>query len=71
MKAADITDTEIYVLVAGGVRSLFAIQDHFARTRGIPEKVTKAKLAQMVNKKRLDGCACGCNGDFAMRTVTE
>lgn len=30
----------------------------------MPPKVVRAKLGQMVRKGVLDGCACGCRGDF-------
>lgn len=31
---------------------------------GVPEKVVQAKLRNMVARKKLNGCACGCRGDF-------
>lgn len=34
----------------------------------IPEKVINAKLKKMVDRGLLDGCPCGCRGDF---TVTD
>lgn len=29
-----------------------------------PEKVLRAKLAKLVKRGILDGCTCGCRGDF-------
>lgn len=32
---------------------------------GVPEKLVLAKASKMIRRGRLDGCACGCRGDFA------
>lgn len=32
----------------------------------IPPKVVRAKLARLIAKGWLDGCACGCRGDFTL-----
>ena len=69
MKASDITDERILEVMAEtrlewGVSLLYDIQKALPE---FPPKVVLAKLRQMVNKKRLDGCACGCRGDFAQR----
>lgn len=37
-------------------------------TPGAPAKLVLAKMRQMIKKGLLDGCACGCRGDF---TLTE
>ncbi len=29
-----------------------------------PPKVVKAKLKSLVKRRVIDGCACGCRGDF-------
>jgi hypothetical protein len=34
----------------------------------VPEKVLLAKLRSMVKRKVIDGCACGCRGDFTLPT---
>ncbi len=67
MKAADISDEVIKTLVASGIPSLYAIQEHLA----FPPKVVLAKIRQMVNKGRLIGCACGCRGDFEIPATPE
>ncbi len=40
-----------------------------ARFPGVPEKVVLAKLASLVRRKLIDGCACGCRGDFVLTPV--
>jgi hypothetical protein len=70
MKASDITDRAIYELVASAKvwRSnepgCLMLWDALKALPQFPPKVIKAKLRQMVAKKRLNGCACGCRGDF-------
>jgi hypothetical protein len=63
VSAKDIPDQIVHDLIRNGVNSLYAIQDGLP---GCPPKVVKAKLAQMVSKGRLIGCACGCRGDFTI-----
>lgn len=74
MKAADLDDVEVLVVVERVARETGrvnlganreAVSDHFADT---PEKVTLAKLRSLVKRGLLNGCACGCRGDF---TVTD
>jgi hypothetical protein len=31
-----------------------------------PGKVVLAKLKSMIKRKMIDGCACGCRGDFTI-----
>ena len=33
---------------------------------GIPDKLIVAKMAQMIAKGLVDGCPCGCRGDYAI-----
>jgi hypothetical protein len=35
---------------------------------GTPEKVALAKMKALIRRGLVDGCACGCRGDF---TITE
>jgi len=30
----------------------------------IPEKLIRAKMGQLIKRGLVDGCACGCRGDF-------
>jgi len=38
-----------------------------AEKLGMPEKVTLAKFRSMKRRGILDGCECGCRGDFCMK----
>jgi hypothetical protein len=35
----------------------------------VPAKVLRAKLAKLIKQGLLDGCACGCRGDFELTTA--
>lgn len=35
-----------------------------AMPAGIPEKLVLAKMRQMIRRRVVDGCTCGCRGDF-------
>jgi len=37
----------------------------------VPEKVILAKLRRLINRDVIDGCACGCRGDFRVLTTEE
>lgn len=37
-----------------------------AMPEGTPPKVGLAKMKAMIKKKLVDGCACGCRGDFVI-----
>lgn len=39
-----------------------------AMPEGTPEKLRLAKMRQMIRRGVVDGCPCGCRGDF---TITE
>ena len=73
MKARDIPDERIYDLVRQAKHPDLG-QNRSAIEEGLPafpKKVVLAKLRQMVNKGRLQGCACGCRGDFLIPGVPE
>jgi hypothetical protein len=40
------------------------IWDIEAGLADFPAKVVRAKLQSMVRRKLIDGCTCGCRGDF-------
>ncbi len=65
MKAADIKDEEIYTFIKAQNRdfgvSRWDIEKAFPQFK---PKVVFAKLQQMTRKSRLEGCPCGCRGDF-------
>ncbi len=67
MKAADISDCQVFAVV-DRIRST---ENRWTHTDDLceafptfPYKVVLAKMRQMVNKKRIGGCGCGCRGDF-------
>jgi len=31
-----------------------------------PEKLARAKMAQLIRRGLVDGCTCGCRGDFTL-----
>lgn len=33
---------------------------------GTPEKVALAKMRSLIKRKLVDGCPCGCRGDFRL-----
>ena len=39
-----------------------------AMPKGVHRHLVQAKMAQMIKKGLVSGCACGCRGDF---TITE
>ena len=49
----------------GRTRPVFTwdIADHMA---DVPPKVVMAKLRSLIKRGLLDGCACGCRGDFKL-----
>lgn len=70
-KAADLSDVDVLIAVIGrgADRSLGAcgwdVAEEFPNT---PEKVVLAKLRRLGKRKIIDGCPCGCRGDW---TLTE
>jgi len=73
MKASDITDKQIFAvidtfpLLGEGefqYRPWVMTWDFYEAFPDFPQKVIMAKLKQMVKKNRLQGCCCGCRGDF-------
>lgn len=71
MQAKDITDETMLTALAAtrgrnGVpqwSSLWDVQRHMST---IPGKVVLAKLRSMIRRKVIEGCACGCRGDFQL-----
>lgn len=37
-----------------------------AMPAGLPDKLVVAKMAQMIRKGLVDGCPCGCRGDYVI-----
>ena len=70
MQAKDITDEDALARVRAVQRGSgeLARSSWFDIEAGlppeIPRKVMRAKLASLIRRKKLKGCACGCRGDF-------
>lgn len=75
MKAADIDDRTVLAFIAqqrtqpwpNWVRRM----DVEALLPDVPPKVVLAKLRQLLKRRLLTGCGCGCRGDFEMTTAGE
>lgn len=37
----------------------------FPQGRDTPTNLFLAKMGSLIRRKKIDGCACGCRGDFA------
>lgn len=37
-----------------------------AMPKGIPVKLARAKMGQLIRRGLVDGCICGCRGDFEL-----
>jgi hypothetical protein len=37
----------------------------------IPEKIVRAKARALVRRRLIDGCTCGCRGDFEIVTASK
>ena len=66
-----VPDDEVYLALEAtrgyhspGLSVLWDIQKAMKKW---PPKVVQAKLRNMVRKRKLGGCACGCRGDFSRR----
>lgn len=69
MQAKDIPDEAFLaaVRVVNNVERRWAFYgDLMSALPGIPYKVLRAKADKLIRRGLLDGCACGCRGDFRM-----
>lgn len=72
MKAADIPDAVVFQAIdtVRAQRGTWAaIEDVAALVPDMPWKIVLAKCRQMIYKKRIDGCPCGCRGDLQRRSA--
>lgn len=69
MQAKDIPEKPILAFLASRDRSATHWQgyENSIPANGFPEKVLLAKLRAMIRKGLIDGCACGCRGDFRIK----
>lgn len=64
VQAKDVPDAVFLDRPAtGGTDSLFAVRDAHPE---FPPKVLRAKMASLVRRGLIKGCACGCRGDFTI-----
>lgn len=76
MKCKDIN--ELYILeflnnlyphVACSFGKEFTNSIHNAFTIEIPNKLLLAKMKKLIRQNLVDGCACGCRGDFEITAL--
>lgn len=76
VQAKDITDDAFIAAVqevsrrtaaAWGHKDAWANRFDVAEELGMPEKVVLAKARAIIKKGRMEGCTCGCRGDFDLR----
>lgn len=66
MKASDIEDEQIIGIIREIVRTR-GRKAFLSEIQGfcpVPAKVVMAKLRKLVRSGKVEGCACGCRGDF-------
>ena len=71
MKASDISDEQMLAAVRSDIAerraSIGACTWTLAEREGWPRKVAGAKLDMMMRRRGLvDGCNCGCRGDWTI-----
>lgn len=71
MQCKDIPDAPILTFLAGLKcwGTWFVGYDNSvgqAMPPGTPEKLVRAKMAGMIHKGLVDGCPCGCRGDYKL-----
>ena len=64
VKASDIPDSVVFQAIDAKAPWWACIDDVHALVPEFPYKVVLAKCAQMIRKKRIAGCPCGCRGDL-------
>lgn len=79
MKAADLDDGEVVRRIdalsrddfgqtwSTGQRWVFTWD--LAESFGVPVKVIRAKMRRLIKRGFVDGCGCGCRGDFYVTTL--
>lgn len=75
MQCKDISDMQILVFLknintaaklatCGDGYGMPTVQD--CMPQGTPIKLQRAKMSQLIKRGLVDGCACGCRGDFRL-----
>lgn len=70
-QAKDIADAAVLKTVArrDGPARAAVTHDELMRqpwATGLPAKVVRAKMAALIRRGLVDGCACGCRGDYVI-----
>jgi hypothetical protein len=68
IQAKDIdTDALLRFIAPWSLREEWCMFTWIAEAFGtFPAKVVRAKLAALIRQKLIDGCTCGCRGDFEL-----
>jgi len=75
VKCADVPDVPVLEFLARNPTvwySWFGPKEKFERSvlwampDGTPDKLALAKMRQLMKRGLVDGCACGCRGDFVI-----
>ena len=76
MQAKDISDDDFIAAVQvssianakmWGLKDSWANRMDVAAILGVPDKLVIAKARKLIRQGRMDGCHCGCRGDFDLR----
>lgn len=76
MKAADISAETMLVAIRRDMRKrgltvLGACTQTLAEREGWPVKIVTAKLRKMQRQGLVDGCPCGCRGDWTEQEAPD
>ena len=66
MKASDIPDEAILSILRVNDPRWTLIWDLTEALPNFPEKVIRAKCRSLKRRGRIDGCDCGCRGDWEL-----
>lgn len=68
MQAKDVNASQVLWAVAATMKGIGASRrDVGAFFPDVPEKVLLAKLRRLIRAGKLNGCDCGCRGDFTFQ----
>ena len=69
MQAKDLADAAVLALLDPDRETHRA--DIHAALPDVPPKVVLAKLRALIRRGLIDGCACGCGGEFTLTTAAQ
>lgn len=66
MKTSDIPDDAFLAAVQDvhDSKGMWANTGEIAEALNVPVKLVLSKARRLINRRVLDGCTCGCRGDF-------